>query len=365
MIDARSIGGSLGDGLFQMVLEAAPVGMMMVNSTGHIVLVNAQIENLFGHPRAALIGQTLEVLVPERFRGRHPAFREAFLTAPRARPMGAGRDLFGLRADGSEVPIEIGLNPLQTPEGSFVLSSVVDISERKRAEEERERLLVEMRKLNRALEDRGQALRGTLRERETMLQEIHHRVKNNLQIISSLINMQANQLDAGAGRDALDDCQSRVQAMALIHEQLYQSADYSRVSLSPYIAELARNIVRAAEGADGRIALHIEADGVALPVDQAIPCGLIVNELITNALKHAFPSGREGAVRVSLAHADGGRVALRVSDDGVGVAPSLDLRATGSLGLRLVFALTEQLGGAAVVRRDAGTAFEITFPKEV
>jgi PAS domain S-box-containing protein len=119
-----------GDEQFRLAIEAAPTGMLLMNLTGSIVLVNAQIENLFGYPRAELLGKQIEMLVPERFRAQHPDFREEFFSAPRARAMGAGRDLYGLRKDGTEVPIEIGLNPLHTPEGAFVLSSIVDLSQR-------------------------------------------------------------------------------------------------------------------------------------------------------------------------------------------------------------------------------------------
>ena len=206
----------MGAELFHVALEAAPIGMMLVGADGRIAIVNTQLELLFGYGKGELVGAPVEQLVPARFRAGHPAFRAAFASAPTTRPMGVGRDLHGLRRDGTEVPIEIGLNPLVTSAGSFVLSSVVDISERKRAEAERERLLDELRGLNRELEARGERLADSLHERELMLQEIHHRVKNNLQIITSVINLQLNQLDDAHGRTALVDCQSRVYAMAQI-----------------------------------------------------------------------------------------------------------------------------------------------------
>ncbi len=135
--------GRRGDTLrFQQIVEMAPNALLMVNGEGCIALVNAQTEAMFGYARAELIGQTIEMLVPQRLRGAHPRFRDAFLASPNARPMGAGRDLFAMRKDGSEFPVEIGLNPVQTDAGTMVLGSIVDISVRKRAEE-RTRLIVE------------------------------------------------------------------------------------------------------------------------------------------------------------------------------------------------------------------------------
>jgi PAS domain S-box-containing protein len=353
---------------FRLAIEAAPTGMLMVDSHGVVVLVNEQIEKLFGYQRAELLGQKLEVLVPQRFRGRHPGFRETFFGEPKARAMGGGRDLYGIRKDGTEVPIEIGLNPLTTPEGSFVLSSVVDITERKRADRERENLLGQLRALNADLEKRVTSrtaeLTATLREREILLQEIHHRVKNNLQVISSLINMQMRQLEDLPSRSALEECQTRVQAIALIHEKLYQSKDYSRVPFSEYVRGLAGNIFGALRLSNNDIAIKLDIDDVLLGVDKAIPCGLILNELITNSLKHAFPDSRRGTVTVELRRAAGADVVLSVSDDGVGMPSDFSLGHSTSLGLSLVYTLVDQLDGALDIERDNGTMFRVHFAME-
>ena len=352
----------------RLTIEAAASGMIMVNQRGEIVLVNAQVEQLFGYPRADLIGQPVEILLPERQRHQHAQLRTGFLQRPQFRAMGAGRDLYGLHRDGSEIPIEIGLSPLAAEGGDFVLSTVVDITERKRGEQERERLLTKLATLNSELEDRVRGrtaqLSSMLKEREVLLQEVHHRVKNNLQVISSLINMQIRKLQPGTDRAGLEECKTRVEAIALIHEKLYQSKDYARVPFSDYAASLARHIFYATGVSSANIRLAVDMENIALPVDQAIPCGLILNELITNALKHAFPGDRDGAVRVELRKTSPCDMLLAVSDDGVGLERELDPGTSSTLGMQLVTTLVEQLDGQLRVVRGNGTSFQISFPFE-
>ena len=319
--------------LFRLALEAAPIGMLLIDEAGRITLVNAQIERLFGYRRDELIGEPVETLVPERFRGA----------------LQAGRELYGLRKDGTEMPIEIGLNRLQTPEGSFVLSSIVDITEQRRAMEQ--------------LRERTDELTASLRERDVLLQEIHHRVKNNLQVISSLINMQIRKLDDRVSREVLAECKLRVEAIALIHEKLYQSRDYAEVPFSDYARSLADNIVHAAIASRSGIVLHVDCDPLSLPVDKAISCGLILNELITNALKHAYPNGA-GPLHVELRRLEGGRAKLTVRDEGVGMAEQRSKSGKGSLGLQIVNTLTDQLDGSLEIIHRGGTSVTVEFPVE-
>jgi two-component sensor histidine kinase len=342
--------------LFRLALEAAPSGMILVDGRGRIVLVNARTEKLFGYPRAEVVGQPLESLIPDW----------ACFGDPGSWPVGAGRELCGLRRDGTELPIEIAFNVLVTAEGRFLLGSLVDITRRKAAEREREELLGQFRKLNADLEQRVQArtaaLSATLKEREVLLQEVHHRVKNNLQVISSLINMQARALREGRGRDALQECQTRVQAIALIHEQLYRSGDYAQVPFSEYARSLARNIFAATGVPAARVRLQFAVEEVSLAVDRAIPCGLILNELITNALKHAFPDERPGTIRVELAPAADGGFSVAVRDDGVGLPADLDARAPSTLGIHLVRMLAAQLDAVLAVETTGGTCVRLTVP---
>jgi PAS domain S-box-containing protein len=342
---------------FRLALEAAPTGMLLMSEAGAIVLVNAQIETLFGYPRAELLGRQIDMLVPERFRAHHPGLRRVFFGDPQTRVMGAGRELYGLRKDGTEVPIEIGLNPLQTSEGHFVLSSIADITDRKRAQEG-------LHALNAELEQRVGARTSELKERESLLQEIHHRVKNNLQVISSLINMQIRGLQDASTRAALRDCQSRVVTMAQIHEMLYQSADYARVPFAKYARDLTARVLSASGISHGTVALHYELEELSLPVEQAIPCGLILNELVANSLKHAFPNAASGTIRVELRLTPDRSALLSVSDNGIGIAPTLDLEHLSSLGIQLVMTLVDQLDGHLEIIRLPGSTFRIIFPLE-
>jgi PAS domain S-box-containing protein len=298
---------------------------------------------VFGYERAEMLGQSIEFLVPERFRGHHPGLRTAFFADPHSRPMGAGRDLYGLAKDGSEFPVEIGLNPIETDEGPMVLSAIVDISDRKQKEER---------------------IQAALREKDTLLGEIHHRVKNNLQVVHSLLDLQGDLVTDEKILGILRESQNRIKSMALIHQTLYESKDFVQVDFSTFLESLAPTLI-SSYGMDAeRVSLVIEAAEVLLPINAAIPCGLVVNELISNALKHAFPAGRRGEIRIELAPEPDGRAMLSVSDDGVGIAEDYDLTRTTTLGLQLVALLTDQLGGEIEIQRSNPTRFILRFPIE-
>ncbi len=243
-----------------------------------------------------------------------------------------------------------------------------DITERKRAEQERTELLTQLQNLNIELEsrvaERTADLSKALKEREVLIQEIHHRVKNNLQVISSLINMQVRKLDPGVNRDAFEECQTRVQAIALIHEKLYRAKDYASVPFSEYARSLAATVFHATGVSPSTVALELEIEDLSLAVDRAIPCGLVLNELITNALKHGFKNGRQGRLKVTLGSVGEGRLRLGVKDDGAGLPEGLDLRRSESLGLQLVVTLAEQLDAKLTVSNQGGAYFQLDFPAE-
>jgi PAS domain S-box-containing protein len=213
--------------------------------------------------------------------------------------------------------------------------------------------------------DMERRLRTSLREKEVLLREVNHRVRNNLQVISSLLNLQEQRLTEPSARAALAEARGRVQSMALVHETLYRARDLSRVHFDEYVRALVDNLLDGHAAAARGISAQVVITVPGLGVDAAIPCGLVINELVTNALKHAFPAGRGGLVSISLRDAGGGDVELRVADDGVGLPPDVDPARARSLGLDLVFTFAEQLDARVEVDRAPGTAFRLTFPHGV
>lgn len=285
-----------------------------------------------------------------------------------------------VRADGIEVPVEITIAPLVTNGAKSFLSITRDITERKRAQEElrrahdelekrvqertaelealTERLLKEIAERTRAEE----RLKESLGEKEVLLQEIHHRVKNNLQIISSLIALQSRQIAEEKMAAVLNDSQNRIRSMALIHEQLYHSEDLARIDFAGYLRNLSNTLLRSYTDTAAGVTLKVEAEPVLLRVGTAIPCGLIVNELVSNCLKHAFVQGAKGEIRVGLSRNAENRYTLLVADNGKGLPEHLDFRHSSSLGLRLITNLAEsQLRGRLEIQSKTGVEVKIVF----
>ncbi len=217
-------------------------------------------------------------------------------------------------------------------------------------------------------EERVEAQRATLErqtvslhQRETLLREIHHRVKNNMQVMSSLLSLQARAALNPETRRVLEDNQNRIQSMALLHEILYQSEDLAMVDFPKYVLRTVDYLFRSSGVKDRQIRLHTELDQLALDLDDALPFGLLISEVVSNSLKHAFPQGRSGEVSVLLRRQSDTAISLVLSDDGIGLPRELDWTTSRSLGLRLVRALAQQLRGTLEIRSEGGTEVHLTF----
>jgi len=194
-----------------------------------------------------------------------------------------------------------------------------------------------------------------------LLREIHHRVKNNLQILSSLVSLQIGKLTDPTTRRELESLRGRVRSIAMVHEKLYETLGLARLDFAQYARGLLTDLW-SAHGADAAgVRLELDLETVPLPIDAALPCGLVLNELVANALKHAFRGRSDGVVSVSLCLAADGRACLRVRDNGIGLPPGLVWHEVRSLGLQLVRILAEQLGGTLEVHLGTGTEFELAF----
>lgn len=330
---------------FQELFDSAPDALLKVDGTGEIVLANGQAEQLFGYPREQLLGQRIETLIPERLRARHVQHREAYAHDPSVRPMGSGRELWGRRSDGAEFPVEVSLSPVTTQSGRLAtLAAVRDITDRHNA---------------------ARALATSLAEKEVLLREVHHRVKNNLQVISSMLSLQGSTLE-GSARFPFEEAQNRVRAMALVHEKLYRG-DLDSVDVAEYLRDLTSALFQAHRVSSSAVQLVVQIEDVAVAIEVAVPLGLIVNELVSNALKHAFPHGRKGTITVAAHQRQGAEASsgLVVADDGIGLPPGFRMDAVSSLGLRLVPGLVGQLGGELHVDSSpsSGTIFTISLKR--
>lgn len=327
--------------MIHLAVEASPNGMVMTDHKGKIMLVNSTTETLFGYLREELIGRPIEILIPSSHREHHPELRNNFLEQPSARAMGHGRDLYGLHKGGKEFPVEIGLNPIQTPTGTMVLASIIDITERKSQEKQ---------------------LKAALKEKDLLLSEIHHRVKNNLQIIDSLLGMQSDILYNNSAISVLKESQNRVKSMALIHQILYESLDFARVDFSSVVQSLVDNLSVTYALDSSRIKINIDTDLVFLSIDTSIPLGLILNELCSNAIKYAFPDNRSGSIDISLKYLNQERLQVVLSDDGIGIPEDFDIENASSLGLQLVQLLSEQILAELIIQHSNPTSFMLVIP---
>jgi PAS domain S-box-containing protein len=328
------------DGVFCQVIDAMPSPMLVVDAKGQVVMLNAHAEQAFGYQGNKIVGRPIGQLLTERVHGQDPKSRTAFRVGSRSDPAAAGHHLYALHRDGHELPVEIGLTRLETTGGPMFLLGFVDISAR---------------------DHEAARIREALKEKDILLGEIHHRVKNNLQIICSLLYLQAARVADPATQVLLQDSQNRIHSMALIHQTLYGSNDFESVDFARFSETLLSALIRSYAIDPTRIAVHVDVEPVHLPIGIAVPCGLVVNELITNALKHAFPQQDRGEIRIALTRHLGDELLLSVSDNGIGLPDHVDTRETETIGLQLVELLAGQLEGEISIHRSDPTRFSLRF----
>ncbi|WP_459919052.1 histidine kinase dimerization/phosphoacceptor domain -containing protein, partial [Desulfocicer niacini] len=235
-------------------------------------------------------------------------------------------------------------------------------SSEKKLKNHREQLEITVQDRTSDLTVANTLLKSSLNEKDSLLKEIHHRVKNNLQIISSLLKLQANHTNDIQAAALFKDSQDRIMSMALIHEQLYQSKDLSNIDFGIYIRKLVDSLIQSYRQKSRKIRADIESNNVFLGIDVAIPCGLIINELVSNSLKYAFPAAEKGVISIATRFDNKNEIEMVIGDDGIGIPENLDFRNTKTFGLQLITGLVvHQLAGEIEINRNAGTEFRIRF----
>ncbi len=333
---------------FRLFVESVrDYALFQLDPNGLISSWNIGAERLLGYTEQEIMGQPFErIFTPLDVADGSPQKE-----IERARTSGTSLDeRWHLRKDGS-IFFATG-----------VLTAIRDSSGRIRGFSKIMRDITEAHRAELRLKDQEQKLRGSLAEKEALLKEIHHRVKNNLQIIASLLDLQSEFLDQADSKEVLLEMKTRVRSIAAIHELLYTAADFSRIEFRHFVEKLAHDVIAVHRQHATQVEVDIQAESVLLDMTQAVPCGLIMNELLTNALKHAFPQGRRGKIRVSFA-SDQKSWRLEVSDNGIGLPADIDPGNVNSMGFQLIQLLAQQLGGSLEVIRDGGTRLVIRFPR--
>jgi PAS domain S-box-containing protein len=320
------------------IVESSVDAIVGITMERTVVSWNRAAERLFGYPAGEAIGSPISfVMPPDRVheenqiidRLKRDEYIDHFETVQR-------------RKDGQEFPVSLTISPIKDATGKIIgaSKSVRDISDKKRAEEQ---------------------IQASLREKEVLLREIHHRVKNNLQVIYSLLRLQSKLVTDPKASALFKDSQARVKAMALVHETLWQSKNLSRIDMSEYSRTLTRRLFESYGISSDTLGLNLNIAPVSFSMETAVSCGQLINELVSNCLKHAFPNGRTGDVTVELLSNGNDTYLLTVSDNGVGLPPDFEVGKAESLGWQLVPMLVEQLNGTFELQESAGTTVRLTF----
>ncbi|MFA6978891.1 MAG: PAS domain S-box protein [Ignavibacteriaceae bacterium] len=323
---------------YRTLFESNPYPMWVYDcETFHFLTVNDMAIKNYGYSLDEFLNKTIQEIHPEE---EIPSTLEYLSTPlPTIHRAGTWRHV---KKDGTVIDVEIISHSITFGEKEARLVLALDVTERTKAEKQ---------------------LQDSLAEKEIMIKEIHHRVKNNLQIISSLLTLQAEYIKDESARGYFNDSQNRVKSMAIIHEKLYQTRDFAKIDIKDYVSNLTLSLFKAYNINTNLVDIDVDISNISLDVDTAIPCGLIINELVSNSLKYAFSDGRKGKMVIKLLPVGEDKLQLTVSDNGLGLPVDLETKEAKSLGLTLVHILAKQLNGNVEVISKDGATFIVTFLK--
>ncbi|WP_421774410.1 PAS domain S-box protein [Gracilimonas sp.] len=323
------------EGLFSKLFNSSPIGIALLNEHREVEMVNDGFEQLFGYRENELKGLELDkLIVPEK---RHD---EAVRLTESSKVTEVTERR--IRKDGTILDVIIYAVPVVVEKSIVGIYGIyVDITDRKKAEEQ---------------------VRKSLREKEMLLAEVHHRVKNNLAVITGLLELQSYSAQDKNAKRILKDSQMRVNSIAMVHEKLYQSEDFSEVDINQYFEELTEVVHKTMKRSDVKVDIQLDIIPVKLPIIQAIPCGLLLNEIITNSYKHAFTGRKSGTITVSLSKPCD-KLLLQIKDDGIGLPEQPQANIHTSLGMTLIKTLSKQLNASFDYRSEGGAIFEFKFEK--
>lgn len=326
---------------FLNFFKSAPDAVFIVSERGIVEMVNPIGEKLFGYKKEELLGKPVEILIPKTQREQHVKKRNDYKKCPSQRSMGTELDLYGLRKDGTKIPLDIMLGPLEEETGNKVLVVARDISRIKKSNE---------------------SIKSSLKEKETLLKEVHHRVKNNLAVVSSLLQLQATQTHSQKVSEALEEGINRIQSIAAVHEQLYQEELFSSIELKIYINELCSILTQNYSDGKRKVGIDIDCEDVKLSMEKAVPVALILNEIITNSFKYATLGGK---CRIWITVKEvSDSIVLRIADNGPGLPEQhLDQNSQDStgLGLTLINVLSGQLQANLKIENTPGATYTLQF----
>ena len=325
---------------FRELAETANDAIITIDSSSRIIFCNKSVERIFGYKSSELIGEYLSLLMPDRLKEKHTeAINQYDITGTRTVSWSSFETAAWHKRE-FEVPIELSLSEVNQNGRKSFTAIIRDITDRKNVQKKMEH---------------------TLKEKDILLKEIHHRVKNNLQIISSLLSLQSSRVSDSKAREILNISRDRVRSMALIHEKLYKSERVADINIRDYLQELISYLYSSYNIDKNEIKLNLDVEDVSLELETLIPVSLIVNELISNALKHGFPQYQDNAeISVKLG-VEGDLYCLEISNNGKEFPADINFRNTDSLGLQLVNTLAEQIDGSINLITNGKTRFVLEF----